>query len=190
METQVRFSVIYPNRHTSGNFLETLKIGWICALPLFWCKFFSSFAEFSNDDYDEFQICDDSKRVPVKGNNRTYHVDCDGYDINGTLILTGIDYCYLDESDPRAYRQMFLYPSYQFRYDLNDDLLTTVACIDFFHCSYCNKCKPFNFSSVMVSIKFSFHFFINLNTVRQEQSNWYSNVFVAKSKDNPSWLWW
>ena len=157
----------------------------MCAFSFFWCKFFSSFAEFSYDDYDEFtMICDDSKRVTLKKNNRTYHVDCKGYDINGILIITGLDDCGLVYSDdPNLYHSNLFWSN-----QLGP--VTAVTNSDFYHCSYCSKCKPFNFSSVSVSIEFSFHFFINLKTVRQEQNNWYSNVFAAKSKDNPSWLWW
>ena len=125
-------------------------------------------------DYDEFPICDNFKRVPLKGNNRTYHVDCNGYDINGTLIITGLDDCgivYTD--DPTDSYHSNLYWSYPLRYDLNDDLVsdlslpilsevvTAVDCSDFYHCSYYNKCTPFNSSSVWVSIEFSFRFFFN-----------------------------
>ena len=111
-------------------------------------------------------ICDDSKRVTIEGTNSTYHVDCGGFDMDGTLILFDLDDCeWRDFTDDTN-----LTPSWELKYRLNDDLVTAVTCSDFFHCSFCNKCTPFNFSSVWVSIEFSFHSLLILNTVRQEQN--------------------
>lgn len=101
-------------------------------------------------------ICDDSKRVTIEGTNSTYHVDCDGFDMDGALILIGLDDCewrnYTDDTN--------LTPSWGLKNLLNDDLVTAVTCSDFFHCSRCFKCRPFNLTSVRVSVEFSFHFFI------------------------------
>ena len=127
-------------RQTSGNFPKTFKkVEGICI---------SQFSFY--DDYYADIICDDSKRVTLKGNNRTYHVDCEGYDLDGTLIISELPKFGMSDAT-------------NFRYQLNDEIdLVTAPWSDFFHCSQCYICKPFNFSSVKVSMEFSFHFFFNL----------------------------
>ena len=105
-------------------------------------------------------ICDDFKRVTVKGTNNTYHVDCNGHDLDGTLILIDLAECGLGGYSYSNYDTK-LDPSHELRYRLNDTLVTAHTFGDFFHCSHCNECRPYNFSSVWVSIELFFHLYIN-----------------------------
>ena len=41
-----------------------------------------------SDSSENYIICDDFKRVELKGLYQTFHVDCQGYDIDGSDIFT------------------------------------------------------------------------------------------------------
>ena len=95
-------------------FRTLLKKSWIC---LFWSKIWYSYAQFSpriyNEDYQNANnkiadiICDDSKRVTLNGTYNTYHVDCEGYDLDGTLIFSDLDYCGSRDRGKISWRLIF-----------------------------------------------------------------------------------
>ena len=73
------------------------------------------------------------------GRAQTYHVDCQGYDIDGTLIFPELNDCW----------------GQSLRYYERDNQMPTLTASthEFNHCSQCGRCKRFEFSELMVSYK-------------------------------------
>ena len=69
---------------------------------------------------------------------QTYHVDCQGYDIDGTLIFPELNDCW---------------GNIELQYYEGDNQMPTLIASthEFNHCSQCQTCKPFEISEYMVS---------------------------------------
>ena len=95
-------------------------------------------------DIDPDIICDDFKRVELEGTYQTFHVDCQGYDIDGSEIFPQLQWSncwrYSDESAVMEYYNETI-----------QEYVLTASINNFTHCSKCNWCKKFDYGNLMVS---------------------------------------
>ena len=101
-------------------------------------------------------ICDDFKRVEVEGfrGHPNFHVDCQGYDIDGSELFTDVlKNCvhYTDNfGDLREWMEMRM--EYYNETIYIEPIMTEVTLHDFAHCSQCNWCKMKSVTTDTISI--------------------------------------
>ena len=120
------------------------------------------------------EVCDDFKRVMFQAakTNQTFYVDCQGYDIDGSLIFDELqnnellDY-YNNQYDIINNRRVGnSYENSQFDYDSainkrsiavgvwnypdNQDPILLASHLDFLHCSQYRQCQSFKYKNLQV----------------------------------------
>ena len=107
---------------------------------------------FNYDSWDSSgndNICDDFKRVELKGTYQTFHVDCQGYDIDGSEIFPLLQWSNCGRYYNGYYNGEPLLMEYY--NETIQEYVLTASKYNFAHCSHCNWCKQFDFDNLMVS---------------------------------------
>ena len=104
--------------------------------------------DYARQDTNQKPVCDDTKRVAFEMQGQTFkifHVDCQGYDIDGTLIFEELQDTDLKPSPNQ-------YPMWSYKDDQNTRAEIWATCNDFYHCPRCHMCARKTITTNTVSI--------------------------------------
>ena len=111
------------------------------------------------------EICDDTKRALFESQQQTFSVDCQGFDLDGTLIFPELqdarvaeyyEFQYSDDSYQssdyqRPYLDRLSLPAWGYPDYPNANIWATCQ-YDFAHCSKCHRCKKTTITTQTVSV--------------------------------------